>query len=69
LRKSDKKYFVKVIGYCDEEDQQISIYEYMPGGTLHEHLHSKLPHSILGNAGIRSILNIIFQDISRSHEI
>jgi len=29
-----------VIGYCEEGDRQISIYEYMPGGTL-EHLHDK----------------------------
>jgi serine/threonine protein kinase len=29
-----------VIGYCEEGDQQISIYEYMPGGTL-LHLHDK----------------------------
>ncbi len=69
LRKPDKKCFVKVIGYCDEQDQQISIYEYMPGGTLHKHLHSKLPHWILCNAGIRNMLNIIFQDNTRSHEI
>jgi hypothetical protein len=29
-----------MIGYCEEGDQQISIYEYMPGGTL-KHLHGK----------------------------
>ncbi|CAK9236158.1 unnamed protein product [Sphagnum troendelagicum] len=32
------EHIVKVIGYCEEGDQQISIYEYMPGGTL-QHLH------------------------------
>jgi hypothetical protein len=31
-----------MIGYCDEQDQKISIYEYMPGGTLHEHLHKNV---------------------------
>ncbi|CAN5975597.1 unnamed protein product, partial [Sphagnum jensenii] len=34
------EHIVKMIGYCEEGDQQISIYEYMPGGTL-EHLHDK----------------------------
>ncbi|CAK9236122.1 unnamed protein product [Sphagnum troendelagicum] len=33
------EHIVKVIGYC-EGDQPISIYEYMPGGTL-QHLHDK----------------------------
>ncbi|KAH8955128.1 hypothetical protein BDL97_08G118700 [Sphagnum fallax] len=34
------EHIVKVIGYCEEGDQQISIYAYIPGGTL-EHLHDK----------------------------
>jgi hypothetical protein len=34
------EHIVKVIGYCEEGDQQISIYEYMPGGTLQD-LHDK----------------------------
>ncbi|KAH8955120.1 hypothetical protein BDL97_08G118200 [Sphagnum fallax] len=34
------EHIVKVIGYCEEGDQQISIYEYMPGGTL-RHPHDK----------------------------
>jgi hypothetical protein len=28
------EHIVEVIGYCKEGDQQISIYEYMPGGIL-----------------------------------
>ncbi|CAK9277913.1 unnamed protein product [Sphagnum jensenii] len=35
------KYLVQLIGYCDERGEQISIYEYMPGGSLQEHLHEK----------------------------
>jgi hypothetical protein len=31
-----------MIGYCDERHPQISIYEYMPGGTLQQHLHGEL---------------------------
>jgi hypothetical protein len=30
-----------VIGYCEEGDGEISIYEYMPGGTL-QHVHGEL---------------------------
>jgi hypothetical protein len=33
---------VKVIGYCEEGGKKISIYEYMPGGTLQRHLHGEL---------------------------
>jgi hypothetical protein len=36
------EYFVQMIGYCDEECEQISIYEYMPGGTLQQRLHGEL---------------------------
>ncbi|KAH9555459.1 hypothetical protein CY35_08G114900 [Sphagnum magellanicum] len=35
------EHIVKVIGYCEEGDHQISIYEYMPRGTLQQHLHDK----------------------------
>jgi hypothetical protein len=36
------EYVVQMIGYCDTEYDQISIYEYMPGGTLQHHLHGEL---------------------------
>jgi hypothetical protein len=35
------EYFVQMIGYCKTEYDQISIYEYMPGGTLQQHLHGE----------------------------
>jgi hypothetical protein len=35
------EHIVKVFGYCEEGDKQISIYEYMPGGTLQQHLYDK----------------------------
>jgi hypothetical protein len=38
------EYVVQMIGYGDtrQKDEQISIYEYMPGGTLQQHLHGEL---------------------------
>jgi hypothetical protein len=38
------EYVVQMIGYVDKKitDEQISIYEYMPGGTLQQHLHGEL---------------------------
>jgi hypothetical protein len=37
------EYVVQMIGYVDKKitDEQISIYEYMPGGTLQQHLHDE----------------------------
>ncbi|KAL2636114.1 hypothetical protein R1flu_007593 [Riccia fluitans] len=35
------KNLVSLLGYCEENQQQILIYEYMPKGTLREHLYGK----------------------------
>ncbi len=37
------EYVVQIFGYGDTKltEEQISIYEYMPGGTLQQHLHGE----------------------------
>lgn len=34
---------VKLIGYCAERDQRLLVYEYMPLGSLEDHLHDLSP--------------------------
>ncbi|XP_047094405.1 probable LRR receptor-like serine/threonine-protein kinase At1g06840 isoform X1 [Lolium rigidum] len=36
---------VSLVGYCDEEDEQMLVYEFMPNGTLRDHLSSKSKRS------------------------
>ncbi|XP_039064609.1 probable serine/threonine-protein kinase PBL25 [Hibiscus syriacus] len=32
---------VSLVGYCADGDQRLLVYEYMPGGSLQDHLHDK----------------------------
>jgi serine/threonine protein kinase len=52
---------VKLIGYCSDGDNRLLVYEYMPKGSLENHLfrrmHLTLPHYFLNIYGF-NILNL-----------
>ncbi|XP_068634505.1 salt tolerance receptor-like cytoplasmic kinase 1 [Aristolochia californica] len=37
------KNIVRLLGYCDEREEGVLVFEYVSNGTLHEKLHSKAP--------------------------
>lgn len=43
LSLADHPNLVKLIGFCAEGDQRLLVYEYMPLGSLEDHLHDLLP--------------------------
>ncbi|KAK1428773.1 hypothetical protein QVD17_17613 [Tagetes erecta] len=47
LSMADHPNLVKLIGYCAEGEQRLLVYEYMPLGSLEDHLHGHRPHKKL----------------------
>ncbi|KAF3441759.1 hypothetical protein FNV43_RR15674 [Rhamnella rubrinervis] len=43
LSQVNHKNLVKILGCCVDSEQPLMIYEYIPNGTLHDHLHGKFP--------------------------
>lgn len=41
LSRVHHKHLVRLVGYCEERDERLLVYEYMKNGALHDHLHSK----------------------------
>lgn len=35
------KHLVRLVGFCEEKDERLLVYEYMKNGALHDHLHDK----------------------------
>lgn len=38
---------VNLIGYCADGDQRLLVYEFMPLGSLEDHLHGTFLHNLL----------------------
>lgn len=41
LSRLHHKHLVGLIGFCQEKDERLLVYEYMSNGALHDHLHSR----------------------------
>ncbi|XP_059660870.1 putative serine/threonine-protein kinase-like protein CCR3 [Cornus florida] len=41
LSRLHHKHLVELLGFCQEKDERLLVYEYMSNGSLHDHLHSK----------------------------
>lgn len=39
LSRLHHKHLVELVGFCDEKDERLLVYEYMSNGALHNHLH------------------------------
>lgn len=44
LSRIHHKNLVSLIGYCQDKDRQMLIYEYLPKGSLRDHLYGKRVH-------------------------
>ncbi|XP_016164181.1 putative serine/threonine-protein kinase-like protein CCR3 [Arachis ipaensis] len=41
LSRLHHKHLVRLVGFCDEKDEKLLVYEYMKNGALYDHLHGK----------------------------
>ncbi|KAF4353390.1 hypothetical protein F8388_016339 [Cannabis sativa] len=41
LSRLHHKHLVKLVGYCEEKEERLLVYEYMKNGALYDHLHNK----------------------------
>ncbi|KAI4382773.1 hypothetical protein MLD38_008691 [Melastoma candidum] len=41
LSRLHHKHLVGLVGYCQDDDERLLVYEYMKNGALHDHLHSR----------------------------
>ena len=55
---------VNLIGYCAEGDQRLLVYEYMPLGSLEDHLHGEMPKGSLEDHLYGTTIRFIFTNSS-----
>lgn len=69
LSNAEHTNLVKLMGYCAEGDQRLLVYEFMPLGSLEDHLHGKSHkfNVIVGSSSVL-ILSLIIgcQDLDNS---
>ncbi|KAL6503758.1 hypothetical protein OROGR_025681 [Orobanche gracilis] len=41
LSRLHHKHLVRLLGYCEEKDERLLVYEYMKNGAIYDHLHNK----------------------------
>ncbi|KAJ7959646.1 GPCR kinase [Quillaja saponaria] len=41
LSRLHHKHLVRLVGYCEEKDEKLLVYDYMKNGALYDHLHDK----------------------------
>ncbi|CAM6092053.1 unnamed protein product [Calypogeia fissa] len=46
LSRCHHRNLVALVGYCYDEEEQMLVYEFMEGGTLHQHLHADAKDSL-----------------------
>ncbi|XP_008793277.2 putative serine/threonine-protein kinase-like protein CCR3 [Phoenix dactylifera] len=50
LSRLHHKHLVGLVGYCEEQEERLLVYEYMKNGALYDHLHSKDNNSTVLNS-------------------
>ncbi|KAL6864736.1 hypothetical protein ACP4OV_015887 [Aristida adscensionis] len=45
LSRLHHKHLVGLVGYCEEDEERLLVYEYMKNGALYDHLHPRSPSS------------------------
>lgn len=47
LSRLHHKNLIRLLGFCEDSNERVLVYEYLSNGTLHDHLH-KLPNNATG---------------------
>ncbi|KAI4306463.1 hypothetical protein L6164_029738 [Bauhinia variegata] len=50
LSRLHHKHLVRLVGFCEEKDERLLVYEYMKHGALYDHLHGK--HNVEKSSGV-----------------
>ncbi|KNA12038.1 hypothetical protein SOVF_129520 [Spinacia oleracea] len=68
LTRVHHKHLVSLVGFCEEQNERLLVYEYMSNGALHDHLHTKNTHKSNGSVNSWKIRINIALDAARGIE-